>query len=291
MITQIGGPVSVSRRALLSWPFVASLSRASPAAQASVERELIARVDCDDGLAAPVTLGIARVIVRPGAVVEATTPGGVRVFVVESGTLAIGATSPSPTTISSTVLATTVALPDQNGDTLLSTGTATSFVSRRVVSVGNPGKRPAVALDVAVFHQEPRTLLRAFTTKTGLSFQLLANASADRCPEGKLRVALERLRIAAGNEVPADLRDGLTLVYVDAGTLSLRRLQGEVLAGRPAAVAPYSVPGALQPVPAGEQRDLTAGGTLFLPRGGRVEAVNQRDHAIALLVLTLREAA
>jgi len=276
---------------LLSWPFISALSPRSPTRQENSGRELITGVACEAGLSAPLTLGMARVIVRPDAVAVATTPGGVRVFVVESGTLAIGVTSPSQPSISADALATTVAMPDQNDEVLLSAGEARSFVSRSVASVRNPGKRPAVALDVAVFHQEPRTLLRAFTTSSGVSFQLLATASAAQCPEGKLHITLERLRVGASSEIPSDLRRGLTLAYVDAGTLSLRRIAGEVFSGRGAAAAPYSVPGALQLLADGKERDITAGSTIFLTERARVEAVNQRDRAVAILVLAVRGAA
>lgn len=287
MMTLVGGSFSITRRVLLSWPFVSSLSSRAPADRGSTARELIMEVECADGLSAPITLGMARVIVRPGADAVATTAGGVRLFVVESGTLAIGATSTSQPSISSVELA-TGAMPDQTDEILLSAGTATSFVSRLVESVRNPGKRPAVALDVAVFHQEPRTLLRAFTTNSGVSFQLLASASATLCPEGRLRVALERVHVGAGGEIPGDLRSGLTLGYIDAGMLSLRHLAGEVFAGRAAAAAPYSSPGALRPLLASERQEITAGSTIFLPEGARIDAVNQRDRIADLTMLALR---
>lgn len=288
MITQVGGSVSITRRVLLSWPFVSSLTPRPPTQRGSTERHLITEAECEDGLSAPLTIGMARVIVRPGAVTGTTTPGGVRMIVVESGTLAVGAISPSRPSVSSAELATTVALPDQSDEFLLSTGTRMSFVSRRVTSVRNPGQRPAVALDVAVFHQEPRMLLRAFTTSSGVSFQLLASASAALCPEGRLRVALERVRVGAGGEIPGDLRSGLTLGYVEAGTLSLSHVAGEVFAALAAVAAPYSAPGALQPVFPGEQREITAGSTIFLPEGARADAVNKRDRTASVMLLAIR---
>jgi hypothetical protein len=145
-------------------------------------------------------------------------------------------------------------------------------------------------LDVAVYHAEPRPLPRAFTTDDGVSFQLLASASADAVPPGAVVVALERLRLGPRAMLPADLSRGLTLLYVDAGSLALRPGADEVFAAHAAASAPYSMPGALQPVPADQRREVTAGGVIFLPVRAEAVIANASGRVAALFAVQIREA-
>jgi hypothetical protein len=159
-----------------------------------------------------------------------------------------------------------------------------------VARVRNPGARSVVALDVAVFREEPRPIARAFTTDDGISFQLLASASAAAAPPGRIALALERLRLGGSAQLPADLSVGLTLARVDAGSVVLRPLVGEVFAARAAASAPYSMPGSLQPIEVGESREVTAGGVIFLPAGVMVDGVNRAQRPADLMTLVVREA-
>ena len=96
MIAQMRPPVLIPRRRFLLFPSALLLqTRAHRQTLASsVERELIATVERDAGLLPPLTLGIARVVLRPGASVFAATPNGARMIVVESGVLAVASTSP-----------------------------------------------------------------------------------------------------------------------------------------------------------------------------------------------------
>jgi hypothetical protein len=148
-----------------------------------------------------------------------------------------------------------------------------------------------VALDVAVYHEEPRPLPRAFTTDNGLSFQLLASASADAAPVGASVIALERIRLAAGAALPGDLGHALTLFYVEAGTLVVTPLAGKVFAARAAAPTPYSIPGALRPLANGTELGVTAGGVVFLPLSAEASVRNDARRPVELLSLTVREMA
>src|SRR5262245_59778208 len=105
MIARVGSRFSVTRRAMLAWPLACLLPQDASAVRTAVDRDLIAEVECADGLQAPFTLGIARVIVRPGAFTWSTTPDGVRAIVVESGTLAVAGTSQARLPVSSAELA------------------------------------------------------------------------------------------------------------------------------------------------------------------------------------------
>ena len=181
--------------------------------------------------------------------------------------------------------------PDPGDELFVPAGTTAAFASDGVARVRNPGARTVVALDVAIYHEEPRPLPRAFTTDSGISFQLLASASADAAPAGKTAIALERIRLAADAALPGDLSHGLTLFYIEAGTQVVTPLVGRVFAARAAAPTPYSIPGALRPLATGTELGVTAGGVVFLPLGAEASVRNQARRPVEMLALTVRETA
>jgi hypothetical protein len=293
MITHMRPHVLVPRRRILFLPLALLFrTRAQDAALAfSVERELIATVERDAGLLPPLTLGIARVVFRPGASAFAATPNGARMIVVESGVLAVASTSHDAGPLTSVELGGSAPAADESDELFVPAGTTVTFGSLDVARVRNPGARSVVALDVAVFREEPRPISRAFTTEDGISFQLLASASAAVAPGGRVALVLERLRLGPSSPLPADLSHGLTLAYVEAGSMELRPVQGEVYAARAAASTPYSTPGSLQPIALGEKRGITAGGVIFLPVGGECGVINVAARMGNVLALSVREIA
>ncbi len=293
MIAQMRSPVPIPRRRILLSPLALLLQvRAHDATLASaVERELIATVERDAGLLPPLTLGIARVVLRPGALAFAATPNGARMIVVESGVLAVASASQEARPFTSVELAVSAPAPDEADELFVPAGTTVTFGSLEVARVRNPGARSVVALDVAVFHEEPRPISRAFTTEDGISFQLLASASAAAAPAGRVALALEQLRIGRSARLPADLSRGLTLLYVEAGTIELKPVAGDVFAARAAASTPYSMPGSLQPIATDQKRGITAGGVIFLPVGAECEVFNGAERPADVLALSVREIA
>jgi hypothetical protein len=293
MIAQMRSPVLIPRRRFLLFsvaPLLHGWVRNETLA-ASAERELIASVKRDEGLLPPLTLGIARVVLRPGASAFAETPSGARMIVVESGVLAVGSISHDAGPLTSVELGSSAPPPADGNELFVPAGTAVTFGSLEVARVHNPGPRSVVALDVAVFHEEPRPISRAFTTEDGISFQLLASASAAVAPVGRVALALERLRVGPSSQLPADLSRGLTLSYVEAGTIELRTMSGEVFVARAAASAPYSMPGSLQPIAVDQKRGITAGGVIFLPVGAECGLTNVADRTADVLALSVRERA
>ncbi len=188
MIAQTRSPVLIPRRQILLFPLALLLqTRAHSATLAfPVERELIATVERDAGLLPPLTLGIARVVLRPGASAFAGTPNGARMIVVESGVLAVASASQEARPFSSVELGVSAPAPHEGEELFVPAGTTVTFGSLDVARVRNPGARSVVALDVAVFREEPRPISRAFTTEDGISFQLLASASAAAAPIGRV---------------------------------------------------------------------------------------------------------
>ena len=293
MITHMRPHVLVPRRRILFLPLALLFrTRAQDAALAfSVERELIATVERDAGLLPPLTLGIARVVFRPGASAFAATPNGARMIVVESGVLAVASTSHDAGPLTSVELGGSAPAADESDELFVPAGTTVTFGSLDVARVRNPGARSVVALDVAVFREEPRPISRAFTTEDGISFQLLASASAAVAPVGRVALALERLRVGPSSQLPADLSHGLTLAYVEAGSLELRPVAGDIFAARAAASTPYSMPGSLQPIAVDQKRGITAGGVIFLPVGAECSVVNLAERTADVLALSVREIA
>lgn len=291
MTPQMRSPVLIPRRQLLLFPLALLLqARVHGATLASsVERELVATVQRDAGLLPPLTLGIARVVLRPGASTFAATPNGARMIVVESGVLAVASVSHEAGPLTSVELGVSAPPTDEGNELFVPAGTTVTFGSLEVARVRNPGARSVVALDVAVFREEPRPISRAFTTEDGISFQLLASASATSAPAGRVALTLERLRLEASARLPADLCYGLTLTYVEAGTIELRPVAGEVFAARAAASTPYSMPGSLQPIAIDQERGMTAGGVAFLPVGAECDVVNAAERPANVLALSVRE--
>src|SRR5215212_1789429 len=267
MIAQRRPLVLTPRRQFLLFPLalLAQVGAHRPTPAPSVGRELIATVERDAGLLPPLTLGIARVVLRPGASTFAATPNGARMIVVESGVLAVASISQEARPLTSIELGVSAPAPDDGNELFVPAGTTVTFGSLEVARVRNPGAHSVVALDVAVFREEPRPISRAFTTEDGISFQLLASASATSAPAGRVALAMERLRLGSSAQLPTDLSHGLTLAYVQAGSMELRPVTGDVFAARAAASTPYSMPGSLQPIPMDQKRGITAGGVFFLP--------------------------
>ena len=287
-----GRHVSVDRRHFLSIPLSLlawDASRGSALAQV-VEREQIATVERGAGLTSPLTLGIARVVLRRGALARAAIPQGARMLAVESGVLAVAVTTPAEEALSVGQLAVQQPDPNLSDELFVPAGTTMTFGTRGVATVRNPGGRSAVALDVVVYHEAPRPMARAFTTEEGVSFQLLASASAEAAPAGRVAVTLERVRLGHQAALPEEISAGLTLARVEAGTVEVRADGGEVFAARAAASTPYSMPGSLDPIPAGATRELTAGGVMFVTVGGRSAVINRMPRPAELMTLAVREA-
>jgi len=290
MIAQMRCPVLIPRRRFLLLTVAPLLHIWAPnQTLASTGRELVASVKRNEGLLPPLTLGIARVVLRPGASALAATSNGARMIVVESGVLAVASTPQASRSLTSVELGGVIPAPSEDDELFVPAGTTVTFGSLEVARVRNPGARSVVALDVAVFREEPRPISRAFTTEDGISFQLLASANAAAAPPGRVVLVLERLRIGSSSQLPADLSRGLTLAYVEAGSLTLTPVAGGVFAARAAASTPHSMPGSLQPIASDETRGVTAGGVVFLPVGGVCSAINVTERTADVLALSVRE--
>jgi hypothetical protein len=107
----------------------------------AIERTLIATVECRDGLIPPLTLGVARVILQPGASVSAATPHGTRMIVVESGVPVVAAVAPDAAPITSEALITDGHVPVPASKLLVPAGTTMTFGAIGIASVRNPGTR------------------------------------------------------------------------------------------------------------------------------------------------------
>ena len=283
---------SFSRRLLLALSLSGPVRErhfGESARAADVEREQIATIERADGLTPPLTLGIAKVVLRPGAMARAAIPRGARMIAVESGVLAVAVT---PTTAEPlTAREFSLLAPESNlsDELFVPAGTTITFASRGVTTVRNPGARSVVALDVAIYREEPRPMARAFTTEDGVSFQLLASANAAEAPPGRVAVTLERVRLGQLAELPADLSADLMLARVDAGTIQVRPIVGGTFAARAAASAPYSMPGSLEAIPPGAPHEVTAGGVVFLPVGSASAIANPMRRSAEVMILTMRE--
>jgi hypothetical protein len=283
-----------SRRLLLALPLAGVAHERGVGGRAAlaseVQREQIAAIERVRDLAPPLTLGMARVVLRPGALAPAAIPQGARMIAVESGVLAVSVAASANEPLSSRALSSQAVEPDLSDELFVPAGTAITFGSRGVTIVRNPGVRSVVALDVVVYREEPRPMARAFTTEDGVSFELLASASAAEAPAGRVAITLERVRLSQLADLPADLSAGLVLARVDAGTIHVRPAIGDIFVAQAAASAPYSMPESLEPIAAGAMREVTAGGVIFQQVGALATITNPMRRAADLMMLTVRDA-
>lgn len=282
-------PRRISRRVVIGAPLALAATNMARARQDDSERDVIATAKREAGLATPLTLAMARVVLRPGSSTWTPVHRGVRLLAVESGILGITVEAPYRAPLTAAALTVSAAPPVPQEEILLPAGTAMTFAARGVTSVRNPGARSVVVLDAVVFPGEPRSLPRAFTTEGGVSFQLLAGFTAEQAPPGKVVVTLERVRLA-NSASPREPSVGLALLYVEAGSLDLIVRTGDVATARAAASAPYAMPGAFQRVAGGERRAVTAGGAIYLPLAAAADLSNTSRRTAELLALTVRSA-
>jgi hypothetical protein len=279
----------MSRRELLAMPVAFVLQHDQPGAAAvGFERRIIARAILQQELVPPLTVGLARIILRSGATAWAETPGGVRILYIESGALEVETSTRDD---ARQFLATGVGMmsaPRETRDLVLRSGTAMPFGSVSIASIRNSGKRSVVLLDAAVYSEEPRPMARAFTSDDGLSFQLLAHASLAAVPSTPAAVTLERLRLGPGAAMPSWISTGCALIYLESGGVVLTGLIGEVAYARAAAAAPYALPGTLRAVALGDQQPVTAGGVIALALDSSATIHNASTRTASFLMLAIR---
>ena len=279
----------LSRRRLLALPLALGPRLDLPAAAANgFARSIIARAVVDSSLSPPMTVGLARVILRSGAAAWAETPGGVRILAIESGALEIDTVTRDD---ARQLLATGVGMtsaPRTTHDLVLRSGSAMPFGGVGITSIRNSGRRTVVLLDAAVYSEEPRPLVRAFTSDDGLTFQLLAHASLAAIPHPPAAVTLERWALEPGAAMPLASSVGCTVIYLEAGSIDLTHLAGEVAYARAAAAAPYALPGALQALDPGQRRPVTAGGVIALFLDGVATIENTSTRLASMLLLAMR---
>src|SRR3712207_20201 len=124
MIAQMRTTVLIPRQQFLLIP-IALLSQVRARGETLApadERQLIATVERGEGLLPPLTLGIARVVLPPGASALAATPNGARLIVVESGVLAVSSAPQVERPFTSVELA-VAPLPDEGDELFVPAGT------------------------------------------------------------------------------------------------------------------------------------------------------------------------
>jgi hypothetical protein len=213
------------------------------------------------------------------------------VIAVESGVLAVAVTTATNQPLTSSAFSPVSPEPEPSDELFVPAGAAITFGSRGVTTVRNPGADAVVALDVVVYPEAPRPIAHAFTTEDGVSFQLLASASALEAPVGRVTVVLERIWLGARAALPTDLGTGMTLARVDAETLSLRPGVGEVFAARAAVSALSTAAGSLELIAVGSTLKVTPGGVIFLPAGAEAAIINATQRPADLMTLSVREVA
>jgi hypothetical protein len=272
----------VSRRALIGSALALGLQRVDRAGARGV---LYTHSEVTRGLQPPLTLGIARVVLQPGAVSQSTS-SGMRMIAVESGVVAVGRPRNKHVPITAADLSPYPVPRYDLVELIMATGTSFSADDPGIISLRNPGSGAAVILDVVVYRDEMPALSREFTSDT-INFQLLASAVAQAAPEGDVTVRLERKWLSPGAALTQEAGSGVTLGYVEQGDIRVTVEEGEVSTARAATAALDAVPGALQALEWGREQLVTAGGMVFVPQDGAATVSNGERRSAELLLLSV----
>lgn len=272
----------ITRRGLFGSALALGVQRIS---SAQGRGSLYAHSDVTRNLQAPLTLGIARVVLRSGALTRSTTQG-LRMIMVESGMVAVGMPRDSNAPITSADLSASPQVDHDLIELIMATGTSLTADDPGIMSLRNPGAGSAVILDVVVYRATPQPFARALTSDE-ISFQLLASAVAQTAPRGGATVRLERTWLAPQQVLAQETGAGVTIGYLEQGGVQVIGEAGDVATARAAAAAPYSLPGALQVLGRDRERLVTAGGMIFVPLDGAASVKNTERRDAELLVLSV----
>jgi hypothetical protein len=272
----------ITRRGLLGSTLALGMQRVGGA---QARGALYTHSDITVGLEPPLTLGIARVVLRSGAISQSTTHG-MRMIIVESGMVAVGMPRNDHAPITAADLSIARTTHHDLVELIMATGTSLSADDPGVMSLRNPGAGAAVVLDVVVYRDLARPFPRGFTSDD-ISFQLLASAVAESAPAGGATVRLERRWLGPQQVLAQKAGTGITIIYLEQGAVQVTSDAGRVATARAAAAAPYSMPGALQDLGRGRERLVTAGGMVFVPQDGAATVKNMERRDAELLVLSV----
>jgi hypothetical protein len=115
-----------------------------------------------------------------------------------------------------------------------------------------------------------------------VTYDYLTRADAPGLPSGQVRLTLRRVVLAPGEDLPLSTA-GPSVLYVEAGTLTLANAQGDV-------TVTHDNSAASETVPTGSTGNLTAGDGAYLPlaSGSTVSAAG--DGPVSVLIATVEPA-
>ena len=257
---------------------------------------------------APADVALVRASFAPGSgfPLDPADPALALVYI-QSGALAVRAVTELQVTrvvVAGTPVAAEVTAAGV--ETVLGPGDSAVFPPFIAGEIRNAGTEPAVVLALLVEPTETAATPVAEATPAaaatpvagatpgaegppeGIGFQALAFGHTPELPVGPAGLAIVRLTAGPGTVFPPDPTEGVELVYVEAGSFTLRGEEGpafEVVRGLEA----MATPGAAPTVEAGEPgQDVTvgAGEAVFFPSGNVAGArAGEDETAVALLAI------
>jgi uncharacterized protein YjlB/mannose-6-phosphate isomerase-like protein (cupin superfamily) len=237
---------------------------------------------------APAFVLLRRINLEPGGVMPLHSHPGLAMYTVESGTLAATVSGKALLSRATADNATPAAASDapldeefrmRRGDTLV-TWAQTPKTYR------NPGERPTKVLAAFLLpagHQHPPTISylngASAADIKGVSPEFLGDAIAPTLPTGQSVVTVDRLRLEAGQPIPAF--PGPIMMSVASGTFDFTNVSGEIQVSRSADQSVISNPAA------GTSFSLARGDAVFFPTGIGETARPEQDGVLQLLRLTI----
>jgi quercetin dioxygenase-like cupin family protein len=244
---------------------------------------------------APAAIELARMTLAPGAGREMVVPGP-ELYAVESGSLGVRVDGPAFLTRAATGGEPSAPEEMEPGvDYVLQPGDQAMVLTRVAHQLINDGQEPVTFLNVVIYEQDaalpswlPEAVLPEGVGITPIAADVIIDEGV--LPKGRADVAVERVTIAVGDDLPAEITDGLALIVVEDGVLSVTYEQGATSTpiATPDATPAATPASAATPTSAGPlSGDRVAGEVVRVSPGMGFSAGNGGDAPLSVIALVI----
>lgn len=242
----------------------------------------------------PAAVELARMTLAPGAGREMVVPGP-ELYAVESGSLGLRVDGPAFLTRAATNGDASAPEEMEPGvDYVLQPGDQAMVLIRVAHQLLNDGQEPVTFLNVVIYEQAaslpswlPDAVLPEGVAITPIAADVITDDGI--FPDGSAEVAVERVTLTPGDDLPAALADGLALIVVEDGVLSVTFAQGA--SSTPVATPEATPTSAATPTPANQlSGDRRAGELVRVTPDTEFSARNDSDAPLSVMALVIRPA-
>jgi len=271
---------------LAAFASVAAAQESRPITEADVASRQILSVEFAIAPPAPAFIALVRFTLPPGAAVDSGPIAGPRLFLVESGEVAVGAVDPPDLGFLRAADAPPGAVAGFGPAVILRPGDHFVATGPEPVELRNDGAQAAVFLDTVIVSGSS-SAVSPHTSANGVVVDPLVAGVANALPAAPIELRFERLGIATGSEIALPAASGPRLFVVESGTLGLAAVSGEITYSSAAGNNPGSVAGRARTLSPGKETLLTARGSVFAQPDAVGIARNIGRTHLVLLAITI----